>query len=183
MWRAGELVLGLYEVLGVLGEGGMGRVYRVHHRGWDLDLAVKVPLPAVLDDAGGADLFEREAETWVNLGLHPHVVTCHYVRRVEGLPLVFAEYANGGSLHDAIRAGRLDSVEAILDVAIQIAWGLASRAPARPRPPGREARERHAHHGRPGEGHGLRPGPQPGGPARGAGARGRQHRRRRRATR
>ena len=102
----------------------MGRVYRVHHRGWDLDLAVKVPLPAVLDDAGGADLFEREAETWVNLGLHPHVVTCHYVRRVEGLPLVFAEYANGGSLHEAIRAGRLDSVEAILDVAIQFAWGL-----------------------------------------------------------
>jgi WD40 repeat protein len=123
-WRTGDLVLGLYEVLGVLGEGGMGRVYRVHHRGWDLDLAVKVPLPAVLDDAGGADLFEREAETWVNLGLHPHVITCHYVRRAEGLPLVFAEYADGGSLHDALRAGRLDSVEAILDVAIQFAWGL-----------------------------------------------------------
>ncbi len=124
VWRAGDLVLGLYEVVGVLGEGGMGRVYRVHHRGWDLDLAVKVPLPAVLEDAGGADLFEREAETWVNLGLHPHVVTCHYVRRVEGLPLVFAEYADGGSLHDALKTRRLDSVEAILDVAIQFAWGL-----------------------------------------------------------
>ncbi len=123
-WRTGDLVLGLYEVIGVLGEGGMGRVYRVHHHGWDLDLAVKVPLPAVLDEAGGADLFEREAETWVNLGLHPHVVTCYYVRRVEGLPLVFAEYADGGSLHDAIRTGRLDSLEAILDVAIQFAWGL-----------------------------------------------------------
>ena len=85
--RAGSratLVLGLYEVAGVLGEGGMGRVYRVRHRGWGLDLAVKAPLPAVLEAAGGADLFEREAETWVNLGLHPHVVTCHYVRRVDG---------------------------------------------------------------------------------------------------
>ncbi|HSD26467.1 MAG TPA: protein kinase, partial [Vicinamibacteria bacterium] len=123
-WQPGDLVLGLYEVAGVLGEGGMGRVYRVRHRGWGLDLAVKVPLPSVLEARGGADLFEREAETWVNLGLHPHVVTCHYVRRVDGLPLVFAEYADGGSLHDAIRAGRLTSVEGLLDVAIQFAWGL-----------------------------------------------------------
>ena len=68
-----------------------------------------------LEAAGGAELFEREAETWVNLGLHPHVVTCHYVRRVDGLPLVFAEYVDGGSLHDAIREHRLDSVEAALD--------------------------------------------------------------------
>jgi WD40 repeat protein len=123
-WRPGDVVLGLYEVAGVLGEGGMGRVYRVRHRAWGLDLAVKVPLPSILEARGGADLFEREAETWVNLGLHPHVVTCHYVRRVEGLPLVFAEYADGGSLHDAIRAGLLSTVERILDVAIQFAWGL-----------------------------------------------------------
>ena len=123
-WQPGELVLGLYEVKGILGQGGMGRVYRVRHRGWGLDLAVKAPLPSVLEAAGGADLFEREAETWVNLGLHPHVVTCHYVRRTDGLPLVFAEYVDGGSLHDAIRARRLDSAEALLDVAIQFAWGL-----------------------------------------------------------
>jgi WD40 repeat protein len=123
-WEPGDLVLGLYEVLGVLGQGGMGRVYRVRHRGWDLDLAVKAPLAAALDASGGADLFEREAETWVNLGLHPHVVTCHYVRRVSTVPLVFAEYVDGGSLHDAIRARRLDSAQDILDVAIQLAWGL-----------------------------------------------------------
>jgi WD40 repeat protein/serine/threonine protein kinase len=123
-WQPGDVVLGLYEVTGVLGEGGMGRVYRVRHRGWGLDLAVKAPLPAVLEAAGGAELFEREADTWVNLGLHPHVVTCHYVRRVDGLPLVFAEYVDGGSLHDAIRGRRLGSVEAVLDVAVQFAWGL-----------------------------------------------------------
>lgn len=123
-WNAGDVVLGLYEVQGVLGEGGMGRVYRVHHRGWNLDLAVKAPLPSVLAAAGGADLFEREAETWVGLGLHPHVVTCHYVRRVAGFPLVFAEYVDGGSLHAAIREKRLTTAEAILDVAIQLAWGL-----------------------------------------------------------
>ena len=47
-------MLGLYEVQGVLGQGGMGRVYRVRHRGWGLDLAVKAPLPSVLEAAGGA---------------------------------------------------------------------------------------------------------------------------------
>ncbi len=123
-WQPGEVVLGLYEVLGVLGQGGMGRVYRVRHRGWGLDLAVKAPLPAILEAVGGADLFEHEAETWVNLGLHPHVVTCHYVRRAFDLPLVFAELADGGSLLEAIREGRLDSVEAMLDIAVQAAWGL-----------------------------------------------------------
>ena len=40
-----------------------------------------------VEAAGGADLFEQEAETWVNLGLHPHVVTCYYVRRAFGQPI------------------------------------------------------------------------------------------------
>ena len=44
-WNVGDVVLGLYEVTDVLGQGGMGRVYRVRHRGWDVDLAVKAPLP------------------------------------------------------------------------------------------------------------------------------------------
>jgi WD40 repeat protein/serine/threonine protein kinase len=124
-WRPGEVLFGLYEVIGELGKGGMGRVYKVRHPGWDLDLAAKVPLPSLLEAAGGADLFEQEAETWVNLGLHPHTVTCYYVRRLDGLPVVFAEFVNGGSLHGWIRdESRLGTLEAILDVAIQFAWGL-----------------------------------------------------------
>jgi WD40 repeat protein/serine/threonine protein kinase len=123
-WNVGDVVLGLYEVTDVLGQGGMGRVYRVRHRGWGVDLAVKVPLAKALEAAGGAEAFEREAETWVNLGLHPHTVSCYYVRRVEGVPRVFAEYVDGGSLQDAIQARRLATADAILDVAIQFAWGL-----------------------------------------------------------
>jgi WD40 repeat protein/serine/threonine protein kinase len=123
-WQVGDVVLDLYEVTGVLGEGGMGRVYRVRHRGWDVDLAVKTPLATVLQAAGGADNFEREAETWVNLGLHPHTVSCYYVRRVDGVPRVFAEFVDGGSLYEWIRDGRLRAVDQILDVAIQFAWGL-----------------------------------------------------------
>jgi WD40 repeat protein/serine/threonine protein kinase len=122
-WRVGDVVLDLYEVTAILGQGGMGRVYRVRHRGWGVDLAVKAPLPAVLKTMG-ADNFEREAETWVNLGLHPHVVSCYYVRRVDGAPRVFTELVDGGSLHDWIRTGRLRQLDLMLDVAIQFAWGL-----------------------------------------------------------
>jgi WD40 repeat protein/serine/threonine protein kinase len=123
-WKVGDVVLGLYEVTAVLGEGGMGRVYRVRHRGWDVDLAVKAPLPSALEAAGGADAFEREAETWVGLGLHPHVVACYYVRRLEGTPRLFAEFVDGGSLHDSIQRKRLRALDRILDVAVQFAWGL-----------------------------------------------------------
>ncbi len=128
-WSAGDVILGLYEVKGVLGEGGMGRVYRVHHRGWDVDLAVKSPRAEVLA-AGGREAFVREAEAWAELGLHPHTVSCYYVRTLGGIPRVFAECVEGGSLHDWIRDRRLyeggpnAALARILDVAIQFAWGL-----------------------------------------------------------
>jgi WD40 repeat protein/serine/threonine protein kinase len=124
VWQPGDVVLDLYRVTSVLGQGGMGRVYRVRHLEWDIDLAAKMPLPEALDALGGPDVFEREAETWVNLGLHPHIVSCYYVRRVQGLPGVFAEFVDGGSLHDLIRGRRLTSLDGILDAAIQFAWGL-----------------------------------------------------------
>ncbi|MBI4615840.1 MAG: protein kinase, partial [Planctomycetes bacterium] len=74
--------------------------------------------------------FAREAETWVDLGIHPHVVACWYVRSLGGIPRVFAEYLEGGSLADWIDSKRLyeggpeKALERILDIAIQFAWGL-----------------------------------------------------------
>ncbi|MBW2621798.1 MAG: protein kinase, partial [Deltaproteobacteria bacterium] len=134
-WAVGETVLGTYEVTALLGEGGMGRVYKVHHRGWDVDLAVKVPRAEALAAAGGAENFEHEAETWVNLGLHPHTVSCYYVRRVEGIPCVFAEFVSGGNLYDWLvnlddgtpllyRGGVDAALQRVLDIGIQFAWGL-----------------------------------------------------------
>jgi WD40 repeat protein/serine/threonine protein kinase len=129
-WTVGDVISNLYEVTDLLGEGGMGKVYKVHHREWNMDLAVKSPKPSILEKVGGVEDFEREAEVWVNLGLHPHVVSCHYVRRLGGIPRVFAEYVDGGSLEQWIAQGLLyeggpqQSLKRILDVAIQFAWGL-----------------------------------------------------------
>ncbi len=130
VWKPGEVILDLYEVREVFTSGGRGLVYRVRHRGWDMDLAVKCPRPEFfLSEQDKAD-FEREAETWVKLGLHPHLVTCHYVRRLGGIPRVFAEYVGGGSLAEWIRSRKLyaggpnRALARLLDIAIQFAWGL-----------------------------------------------------------
>jgi WD40 repeat protein/serine/threonine protein kinase len=132
-WNVGDTILDLYQVTDVLGEGGFGKVYKVRHQGWNMDLAMKIARPETVAAAGGVEGFEREAETWVNLGLHPHIVSCYYVRRIDNTPAVFAEYLAGGSLHDWIRSRRLyttqgtvikTALQRILDVAIQSAWGL-----------------------------------------------------------
>lgn len=74
-WRVGDLVAGLYRVLEVHGEGAMGLVYRVRHVGWDVDLAVKSPRAELFRGDGDRERFVREAQTWVELGAHPHVCT------------------------------------------------------------------------------------------------------------
>src|SRR5208337_511708 len=120
----------LYEVKHVFEGGGMGLVYRVHHRGWNADLAVKSPRANYFQTEAQKENFTRECETWINLGLHPHIVSCHYVRTLGGIPRVFAEYVEGGTLKEWIDSRKLyeggepESLKRILDIAIQMAWGL-----------------------------------------------------------
>ncbi|MFB7091177.1 WD40 repeat domain-containing serine/threonine protein kinase [Streptomyces sp. NPDC056296] len=109
----------------------MGLVYRVRHKQWGLDLAAKRPRPELLAKADGVERFVEEAETWMSIGLHPHVCFCHYVRVVSGVPLVFTEYVEGGSLRGWLDDGRLYeggseiALPRVLDIAVQMAWGLA----------------------------------------------------------
>lgn len=129
-WRVGEVIDGRYEVSRVHEQGGMGVVYRVRHLVWGIDLAVKSPRPDLFRGPDDRRRFVAEAETWVSLGLHPHVCNCYYVRLLGGVPRVFAEYVPGGSLQEWISDRRLydggppEVLARILDVAIQTAWGL-----------------------------------------------------------
>ncbi|MEV0403076.1 serine/threonine-protein kinase [Actinoallomurus sp. NPDC050550] len=131
-WRVGAVVEGRYELMEELGRGGMGVVHRVRHLDWRTDLAVKSPLPALFQAERLRAQFVTEAETWVSLGLHPHVCTCHYVRTVDGVPRVFAEFVSGGSLLEWVAGsgrrlyagGPPEALGRVLDVAIQVAWGL-----------------------------------------------------------
>ncbi|MFI6875595.1 protein kinase [Streptomyces sp. NPDC050400] len=130
VWAIGETVDGRYRVLGELGRGGMGIVHQVRHLVWGIDMAVKSSRPELFSSPGDQELFVREAETWVSLGLHPNVCACHYVRSIDGVPRVFAEYVDGGSLAEWIAEGRLYAggmrvaLARVLDTAIQAARGL-----------------------------------------------------------
>lgn len=127
-WKAGDVLAGTYEVRGVLGEGGRGRVFRVHHLSWDRDVALKVPRSELL--APPLDELVREAQLWVDLPVHPNVVTCYYLRAVDGVPGLFVECVDGGSLSARLADGRLHAggpgpaLARIVDCAIQLAWGL-----------------------------------------------------------
>jgi len=102
----------------------MGVVYFVEHLGWKTNLAVKSIRPEILRDEKVVKAFIREAETWVDLGLHPHVVSCFYVRQMGGLLRIFAEYMDGGSLKKALSEGRIRDFKTILDLAIQFCRGM-----------------------------------------------------------
>jgi len=70
-WKVGDVILDLYEVRPIR-EGaerhyarGHGRVYRVHHKDWNIDLAAKVPLEDAFKTESQQENFIRECEAWV----------------------------------------------------------------------------------------------------------------------
>jgi len=129
-WNVGDVILDLYEVKEVYSGGGMGLVYKVLHTGWNTELAVKSPREDYFKTEEEKKNFIRECETWIDLGLHPHVVSCYYVRNLGNIPRVFAEYVEGGNLKEWISSKKLyqggpdKALERILDIAIQMAWGI-----------------------------------------------------------
>ncbi len=129
-WEPGELVLGVYEVQARLGEGSVGQVHKVLHRGWNVELAVKTLRPDLVEEPGSLPRFVQESQRWIELGLHPNVVPCYYVRELGGRARVFSAYVDGGSLATWMGDGRLHeggrdaALRRVLDVGIQMAWGL-----------------------------------------------------------
>ena len=130
MWNTGDLIDGMYEVRQVFTSGGMGNVYRVYHRSWDMDLALKQPRVEPLIAIERIRAFHRECELWSGINPHPHVVTCYYLRMIDNVPCVLTEFVDGGSLVDWIQCRRLYTgteeiaLARIFDIAIQSAWGL-----------------------------------------------------------
>ncbi|MCR5794581.1 MAG: protein kinase, partial [Solobacterium sp.] len=128
----GDELLGSYTVLSDALHGGMGSVWKVHHSSWNTDLAMKRPQPRFFEQAGSERKaqFIAECESWIGLGLHPDIVSCYYVREIGGVPSVFSEWMEEGSLKDRIRDGSLyegsetDVQLRILDIALQAASGL-----------------------------------------------------------
>src|SRR5262249_21955434 len=90
-----------YELLGVLGRGGMGVVYRARQVRLNRTVALKMILTG--PHAGTEELarFRAEAEA-VAARPHPHIVQIHEDAQHQGCPYLTLEYANGGSLAEVL---------------------------------------------------------------------------------
>jgi predicted Ser/Thr protein kinase len=107
--------LPLLEVLELLGQGGMGAVYKARQRGLDRLVALQILPPRVALDARFAERFAREARALARLN-HPHIVTVYDYGQVSGLYYVLMEYVDGVDLRRALKAGRLAPEQALLIV-------------------------------------------------------------------
>jgi WD40 repeat protein len=116
--------LGAYEVVDLLGAGGMGEVWRARDTRLGREVAVKVLHEDASRDAGRLKRFEIEARAVASLN-HPHVLTVHDVGTHEGSPYVVTELLEGESLREVITR-RSPTLHQVLGWAVQAAQGLAA---------------------------------------------------------
>ena len=116
--------LGPYEIVSLLGAGGMGEVYHARDTKLDRDVAVKV-LPAPLSKNPEAlARFEREAKAVAALS-HPNILAIHDFGSHQGTTYAVMELLSGETLRARLAAGCLP-VRRALDYTVQIAEGLAA---------------------------------------------------------
>lgn len=114
--------LGPYEVIRLIGSGGMGEVYRARDPRLGREVAIKV-LPAdVVGNASRLSRFQREARAVASV-THPNIVVLYDIGDSSGLPYVVTELLSGESLRDKIRRGPVPLAEA-LAIATELADGL-----------------------------------------------------------
>ncbi len=116
--------LGPYEILSLLGAGGMGEVYRAKDPRLGRDVAVKVLPASFSDDSDRLRRFEQEARA-AGLLNHPNITAVYDIGAHLGAPYVVSELLEGETLRAELAGGRLSPRKAI-DHAIQIAHGLAA---------------------------------------------------------
>jgi len=116
--------LGAYDIVALIGSGGMGEVYRARDSRLNRDVAIKV-LPAdVAADHDRLARFEREAQVLASLN-HPNIANIYGVDDSSGTPALVMELLDGPTLADRIAKGPIPLDEA-LPIAIQIADALAT---------------------------------------------------------
>src|SRR5579863_3772970 len=119
---ANGIKLGPYEIVGPLGVGGMGEVYRARDTRLDRIVAIKI-LPSHLSENPEArQRFDREARTISSLN-HPNVCTLHDVGNQDGIDYLVMEYLEGQTLADRLKKGPLP-LDQVLPLAIQITDAL-----------------------------------------------------------
>ncbi len=116
--------LGPYEILGSLGAGGMGEVYRARDPRLGREVAIKVLPLSMAGDSERLRRFEQEARAAGKLN-HPHVLSVFDLGRHDGFTYIVSELLEGETLRQRLRRERLPVRKAV-EWATQIARGLAA---------------------------------------------------------
>ena len=111
--------LGPYEVVALIGVGGMGEVYRAIDTNLKRAVAIKVLPTSVAADAERLARFQREAELLASLN-HPHIAAIYGLEDADGVKALVLELVEGPTLADRIAQGPIPLDEAI-PIARQIA--------------------------------------------------------------
>jgi eukaryotic-like serine/threonine-protein kinase len=121
----GMVVGGRYEILKVLGEGGMGAVYKAKDRELDRLVALKVIRPELASNPDILQRFKQEILLSSKV-THRNVVRIYDLGDAEGLKFITMEYVDGKDLRQALKGqGRLGVNEAV-DIIVQVFSGLAA---------------------------------------------------------
>ena len=118
-------MLGPYEVLDVVGRGGMGIVLRAHDGKLNRVVAIKVMLPELAANPAAVRRFLREAQAAAAVS-HNHVVTIHAVDDSQRLPFLVMEFVDGQSLQSKIEQDGALQLRETLRIGMQVAAGLAA---------------------------------------------------------
>ena len=113
-----------YEVLGTLGHGGMGEVFRARDTRLGRDVAIKVLPDAVASDAQRLARFDLEARTVAGLN-HPNIVVLHSIEEDRGIRFLTMELVDGQTLDALVVPGGLAPVR-VLEIAVQVADALTA---------------------------------------------------------
>ena len=116
--------VGRYEVIGQLGAGGMGEVYRARDAELDREVAIKIIAGSARTDEATVDRFFRETRTAAALS-HAAIIAVYDVGTHDGSPFLVTELLGGESLRARMQRGAIGVREGV-DIAIQIAHGLAA---------------------------------------------------------
>ena len=124
--RAGTVFAGRYQILGTLGKGGMGTVYRALDRELDDEVAVKVLLPEAFDEGTSVGVTLKQEIRLARKITHRNVVRTHDLGEADGLSFLTMEYVPGTTLRDILdRKGAL-ALSPGLQIAKQLCRGLAA---------------------------------------------------------
>lgn len=115
-------IVGGYQILEVVGQGGMATVYRAHQLSMKRDVAMKMLPRQFLSQSNSLDRFKREANIVARLE-HRAIVPVHDYGEHDGVPYLVMRYMDGGSVDELIYRGPV-SPERTLDILLQIAPAL-----------------------------------------------------------